>query len=300
MTTLRVRGRDLPIVPGRPLLMGILNASPESFSDGGTYSTLDTQVARAEELVDAGASLIDVGGESGVTGVAPLTAAEEARRVVPLVARLVGLGMVVSVDTWKPEVAEAVLAAGAHLVNDVSGLRDERLADVCAAAGAGIVLTHTRAAPKVKEFPAYDDVVADVVAFLGDKQRIAVERGVDVDAIVLDPGPDFGKTPAETIDVLRRLPALVELGRPVLLAVSRKDFVGALTGRRPRERLAGTLAAVGEGVDAGATILRVHDVGEVADYLMVRAALRGQDRVPADLHLPVALRREPAATPTDG
>src|SRR5262245_54614260 len=128
--------------------MGVVNASPESFSDGGLYATVDQQVNRAEELVAAGAGIIDVGGESGVTGMPPLDAAEEARRVVPLVARLADAGMVVSVDTWKPAVARAVLDAGAHIINDVSGLRDPALADACAAAGAGLVLMHTRAEPK--------------------------------------------------------------------------------------------------------------------------------------------------------
>jgi dihydropteroate synthase len=272
--------------------MGVVNASPESFSDGGLYATVDQQVARAEELVAAGAGIIDVGGESGVTGMAALDAGEEARRVVPLVARLVDAGIVVSVDTWKPVVARAVLDAGAHIVNDVSGLRDPSLADLCAAAGAALVLMHTRAEPKKKEFPEYDDVVADVVAFLHDRMADAVQRGVPEDAIVLDPGPDFAKTPAQTVAVLRRLDAVAALGRPVLLAVSRKDFIGALTQRPPRQRDPGTLAAIGAGVDSGASILRVHDVAAVRDYLTVRAALQGELAVPDDLHLPVELRRE--------
>jgi dihydropteroate synthase len=293
---LRARERELILTSDAPVLMGVVNASPESFSDGGVYDTLDRQVERARELVAAGAGIIDVGGESGVTGMAPLDPDEEARRVVPLVARLVDDGMVVSVDTWKPAVAEAVLDAGAHVINDVSGLRDVALADACAAAGAALVLMHTRAQPKHKDFPDYDDVVADVVSFLQERIAMAVERGVPVDALVLDPGPDFAKTPAETVAVLRRLDAVVALGRPVLLAVSRKDFIGALTSRPPRERDAGTLAAIGEGVDAGASILRVHDVGAVADFLAVRAALRGQRPVPADLHLPFELRRQEPTT----
>ena len=272
--------------------MGVVNASPESFSDGGELVTLGQQVDRALELVASGAGIIDVGGESGVTGVAPITPADEAARVVPLVRRLVDEGVIVSVDTWKPLVARAVLDVGAHIINDVSGLRDPTLADACAAAGAGLVLMHTRVEPKKKEFPDYDDVVADVVAFLERLTADATERGVPLDNIVLDPGPDFAKTPAQTIAVLRRIDALVALGRPVLLAVSRKDFVGALTRRPPRQRDPGTLAAIGEGVDAGASILRVHDVRGVRDFLTVRAALRGERRVPDDLHLPIELRRE--------
>jgi dihydropteroate synthase len=291
MPILRVRGRLITL--DAPVLMGVVNASPESFSDGGLYATVGDQVARAQELVGAGAGIIDIGGESGVTGVEPLSASEEIRRVVPLVERLAGAGIVVSVDTWKPEVAHAALVAGAHIINDVSGLRDPALADACADHRAGLVLMHTRAQPKHKDFPRYEDVVADVVAFLGEQMAEAVERGVPEEAIVLDPGPDFAKTPAQTVEVLRGVGAVVALGRPVLLAVSRKDFIGVVTGRPPRQRDAGTLAAIGEGVDAGAAILRVHDVGAVADFLAVRAVLRGAQDIASDLHLPVELRREP-------
>jgi dihydropteroate synthase len=290
VTVLRARGRDIPLAT--PVLMGVVNASPESFSDGGLYASLDQQASRAQELVAAGAGIIDVGGESGVTGMAPLSPQEEIRRVVPLVERLVDAGIVVSVDTWKPAVARAVLAAGAHIINDVSGLRDPTLADACAAADAAIVVMHTRAEPKKKEFPDYDDVVADVVTFLRDRIADVVGRGVALEGVVVDPGPDFAKTPAQTVAVLRRLDEVVALGRPVLLAISRKDFIGALTQRTPRQRDAGTLAAIGAGVDAGASILRVHDVAAARDYLTVRAALRGETEVPEDLHLPVELRRE--------
>jgi dihydropteroate synthase len=290
---LRLRDRTLVAPAGEPLIMGIVNASPESFSDGGMFDGLEAQVARAEELAAAGAAIIDVGGESGVTGVDPLVPDEEIRRVAPLVARLVGLGLVVSVDTWKPSVARAVLAEGAHLINDVSGLRDIGLAGACAERGAGLVLMHTRAQPKRKDFPHYDDVVADVVKFLGERMATAVEAGVDIDGIVLDPGPDFAKTPAQTIEVLTHLDAVVALGRPVLLAVSRKDFVGALTLRPPRERDAGTLAAIADGVDRGASIVRVHDVAAVRDYFTVRAALRGDRPVDPTLTLPIELRKQP-------
>jgi dihydropteroate synthase len=246
--------------------------------------------------MQAGARVIDIGGESGVTGVPPVAAEEEISRVVPLIERVSGeLGALVSVDTYKPAVARAAVAAGAAIVNDVSGLRDPGLADVCAETGAGLVLMHTRAAPKQKLLdPGMDGrVVADVESFLSERIALALERGVEFEQIVLDPGPDFGKTPAQTIDVLRALPGLHELGRPLLLAVSRKDFIGAITLRPPRERLAGTLAAVGFGVEAGAHILRVHDVAHVADFLSVRAALAGEAAVESGLNLPVDLRREP-------
>jgi dihydropteroate synthase len=268
--------------------MGIVNANPDSFSDPGARS-LDELVASAREQVEAGAEMIDVGGESGVTHTAPVSADEETRRVVPLVERLVAEGIAVSVDTWKAEVAEAALSAGAALINDVSGLRDPAVADACARHGAGLVVMHTRAAPKVKSFPGYEDVVDDVRSFLAERIDLAIERGVDRGKIVIDPGPDFAKTPAETVALLGRLPELRELGYPILLAVSRKDFVGALTGRRPADRLAGTLGAIAV-LAPHADILRVHDVAAVADFLRVREALDGAAvEVPA---LDSALRRE--------
>jgi dihydropteroate synthase len=292
---LRLGEQRFELERGAPLVMGIVNASPESFSDGGRYATLHDQVLRALELVEQGAHLIDVGGESGVTGIAAVAAEEEARRVVPLVERLAAEGVLVSVDTWKPAVARATLAAGAVLINDVSGLRDPELADACAEAGAGLVVMHTRAEPKVKELPDYDDVVADVVEFVRERVAVARERGVEEERIVVDPGPDFAKTPAQTVEALRGLDKLAELERPILLAVSRKDFVGALTERPPREREAGTLAAVGAGVDAGAAIVRVHDVAATVDYLTVRATLAGERAVAPDLRLPDELRRQRAA-----
>jgi dihydropteroate synthase len=184
----------------------------------------------------------------------------------------------VSVDTYKPAVAEAAVAAGASIVNDVSGLRDVAVAEVCARGGAWLVIVHTRAAPKetLLDPGAYDDVVADVVAFLRERIAAAVAAGLPEERIIVDPGPDFAKTPAQTVAVLRRLDAVRALGRPVLLAVSRKDFLGAITGREPAARDPATLAALAYGVDAGASILRVHDVAGAADFLAVRAVLRGE------------------------
>jgi dihydropteroate synthase len=285
-------GRTL-MLGERPWLMGIVNASPDSFSDAGAYPDLDARVHRAGELLDAGADIIDIGGESGITRRPAVAVAEEIERVVPLVERVAGeLGALVSVDTYKPAVAEAAIAAGAAIVNDVSGLRDAQLAAVCARTGAALVLMHTRAAPKqrLQDPGLYDDVVADVVRFLGERMDVARAHGVHDEQLILDPGPDFSKTPAQTIALLRRLEELHALGRPLLLAVSRKDFVGALTGRGPRDRLAGTLAALGRGVDAGAHVLRVHDVAETADFLAVRAALRGELDVDPALALDDAIR----------
>jgi dihydropteroate synthase len=268
---LRLCGR---VVAGWPLLMGIVNATPDSFSDAGDHPDLE---ARAAELLDAGADIIDVGGETASGHHPALTAEEEIARVVPLIERIAARGATVSVDTYKPAVAEAAIAAGAVLVNDVSGLRDTAMADVCARTGAGLVIMHTRVAPKgtLLEPDHYDDVVADVTGFLHERMAVAIAHGVDPEQLLLDPGPDFAKTPAQTVTVLRRLDDLLALGRPILLAISNKDFVGALTGRPPRERLAGTLGAVAHGIEAGAHVLRVHDVAAAADFLRVRAALRG-------------------------
>jgi dihydropteroate synthase len=266
--------------------MGIVNATPDSFSDGGDHPSLESRFAHGAALLEAGADLLDVGGESASGHQPAVTAAAEIDRVVPLIVRLTGeLGAVVSVDTYKPEVAEAAIAAGASLVNDVSGLRDPGVADVCAATGAGLVVMHTRVEPKgtLLDPDRYDDVAADVTSFLRERMDVAIARGVAPEQILLDPGPDFAKTPAQTVATLRAIEPLRALGRPLLWAVSNKDFVGAITGRGARERLAGTLAAVAYGADAGAAVLRVHDVAAAADFLRVRAVLAGEiDLTPAE------------------
>ncbi|HTX32626.1 MAG TPA: dihydropteroate synthase [Solirubrobacteraceae bacterium] len=283
------------ILGGRPRLMGIVNATPDSFSDAGEHPTLKARVELAATLLADGAEVIDIGGESGVTNRPPVSAQEEIERVVPLILRVAGeLDAIVSVDTYKPAVARAAIAAGAAMVNDVSGLRDPELAEVCAETGAALVLMHTPAAPKQKLFdPSLDGrVMDDVEAFLSQRIELALERGMALEQLLLDPGPDFGKTPAQTVEALRDLERLHGLGRPLLLAVSRKDFVGALTGRAPRARLAGTLAAVARGVDAGVHVLRVHDVAATADFVTVHAALAAESEVPASLRLDEDLRRE--------
>ena len=277
-----------------PLVMGILNATPDSFSDAGEHPGVVARTERGLALVDEGAGVLDVGGESGVTNRPAVTPQEEIERVVPLVERLSAAGVAVSVDTYKPAVARAAIDAGALMVNDPSGLIDPDVAGVCADSGAALVVTHTRARPKQKlHRPHYDDVVDDVRALLCERLDLARAAGVADDRLLVCPGPDLGKDPAQTIELLRRLEEVVALGVPVLLAVSRKDFVGALTGRAPRERLGGTLAAVGHGLDRGAHVLRVHDVAATCDFVAVRAALRGDAPVPADLMLADELRREP-------
>jgi dihydropteroate synthase len=285
----RVRAGDRVLeLGGRSWLMGIVNASPDSFSDGGRYATLDAQLELARKLIEDGAEILDIGGESASTGRPAVAVEREIERIMPLIERVAGeLGAIVSVDTYKPAVARAAIAAGARIVNDVSGLRDPELAEVCAQTGAALVLMHTRAAPKqrLQDPDLYGDVVGEVQAFLGERIEQALALGVDPEQIILDPGPDFAKTPAQTIELLAGLGRLHELGRPLLMAISRKDFIGALTGRPPRERLPGTLAALAHGVGAGARIFRVHDVAAAADFLKVRAALAGELAPRRDLAL---------------
>ena len=291
--TLRAGTRTLELGE-RPLVMGILNATPDSFSDGGRYGDSSARLRRGHDLLESGADLIEVGGESGITIGSPVAPPEEIERVVPLVRELAAAGALVAVDTYKAAVARAAIDAGASLVNDPSGLIEPELARVCADTGAALVLTHTRARPKHKlREPRYADVTEDVKRFLAARISRAAALGVDPEQILLCPGPDLGKQPAQTIELLRRLEELHELERPLLLAVSRKDFVGALVERPPRERLAGTLAAVAHVVDRGAHILRLHDVAEAREFLAVRAALAGEVEVDPALVLADELRREP-------
>jgi dihydropteroate synthase len=297
---LPLRAVELTLQLGtRPWLMGIVNVSPDSFSDGGRYASFDARLALARELLAAGADILDVGGESASTGSPPVDATQEIERVVPLVQRLAGeLGALVSVDTYKPAVARAAIAAGARIVNDVSGLRDPALAEVCAQTGAALVLMHTRAAPRerLQDPDLYGDITGEVLAFLRERVAVAVSHGVAPEQLILDPGPDFAKTPAQTIRLLAQVDRLHELGRPLLMAISRKDFIGAITERPPRARLGGTLAALVHGVEHGAHIFRVHDVAAAADFLSVRAALAGESEPSRDLGLSDEIRYERLAT----
>ena len=290
-TDLQLADRVLDL--SRPVLMGVVNANPDSFSDPG-HRPLDAQLDQVRSMVADGAAVVDVGGQSGITNVAEVEPSEEIDRVLPLVEAIVAElpEVVVSVDTYKPAVADAALDAGAHIVNDVSGLHSPELAPVAAAHRAALVVMHTAAPPKTRrqDRELYRDVVAEVGAFLAGQVGQAVAAGVDERSIMIDPGPDFTKTPAQTIEVLRHLPELNPGGLPVLLALSRKDFIGALTATRPTERLAGTLAAVAAVGTGPGVVLRVHDVRQVRDFLTVLDALTGATPVDPDLVLPDRLR----------
>lgn len=277
----------------RPVLMGVVNANPDSFSDPG-HRPLEAQLEQVRSMVAEGAGVIDVGGQSGITNVAEVDPAEEIDRVLPLVEAIVAElpEVVISVDTYKPAVVKAVLAAGAHIVNDVSGLRAPELAPLVAEHRAGLVVMHTAAPPKTRlqASDLYGDVVADVRTFLAAKVAEAISAGVDERSILVDPGPDFTKTPAQTVEVLRHLAELNPTGLPALLALSRKDFIGALTRTRPKERLAGTLAAVAAVGSGTGVVLRVHDVGEVRRFLTVLDALASTAPIDPDLRLADTLR----------
>jgi dihydropteroate synthase len=294
MTTLLVRGHEHDV--SGIALMGIVNASPESFSgDGG--STVDAQVLAARSAWAAGALVVDVGGQSANTKTPELEVDEEVRRLVPLITaiRADSTGLI-SVDTYKPAVAEACLAAGADIINDVSGLLDPALAAVVAGAGAGYVLMHTVGPPKSKVLdPAtYDDVVVEVLDFFERKLEQLDAAGVAPAQVALDPGLDFGKTPRQSLDVVARAAELrAATDRPLLFAISRKDFIGAISGAPPRERDPGTLATAGVlAAAAPGSILRVHDVAGTAQFLAVRAAIDDPSRLPGDALLSEDLRRE--------
>jgi dihydropteroate synthase len=256
-------------------LLGVVNVTPDSFSDGGLYLDADAAVAHGEELAADGAHVLDVGGESTRPGSEPVPAEQELARVVPVVERLVAGGAQVSVDTTKLEVATAAVAAGAEIVNDVSAFRfAPELAGLVAESGTTCVLMHMLGEPRtMQDDPTYEDVVDDVRAFLEERLAFAVGEGIDERRVWLDPGIGFGKTVEHNLELLRRLDELVAIGRPLVVGTSRKSFLGVLAGGRPAgERVPGTIATNVLALERGASVFRVHDVRPVADALAVAAA----------------------------
>jgi len=292
-----LRARDAELTWSTPLLMGILNLNPDSFSDPGPRST-EATLDRAFSMIASGARIIDLGAQSSITRRRPVDAEVEIAAVVPVIRELamVEPRVLLSVDTFKIEVADAALAAGAHIVNDVSGLLDPAIALACARHGAGLVIMHTTAPPLTRrQNPGlYADVAVEVAAFLADRAETAIGLGVAEQSIILDPGPDFTKTPAQTIELLRNIHHVVALGYPVLLALSRKDFVGALTSRPPADRDAGTLGALAAMSHVPNQILRVHDVAAARDMLTVLDTLTGTTAIPSTLALAEELRYQPS------
>jgi dihydropteroate synthase len=262
--------------PG-PFLMGVVNVTPDSFSDGGRFLETEDAVAQALRLAEEGADLVDVGGESTRPGAEPVPAAEELRRVVPVIERLRARGFTlpVSIDTWKGAVARAALAAGADLVNDVTGLADPDLGAAAAEVGAPIVLQHMRGTfADMQTRATYGDVVAEVARELEGALERAERAGIPRERTILDPGIGFAKTAEQSLELLARLGELRGLGRPLLVGPSRKSFIGRISGAPPGDRLAGTLAAVTACVLAGVELLRVHDVAPARQAALVAAAIR--------------------------
>jgi dihydropteroate synthase len=269
--------RDRVLDISRPIIMGILNVTPDSFSDGGTHSTVETGVAYGLELVRQGAAILDIGGESTRPGATPVPLDEELRRVVPVIEALAKHTSVpLSIDTYKAETARRCLAAGAQIVNDITAMSgDSAMAAVVKEFGAGVVLMHMQGTPQTMQIdPRYDDVIAEVGAFFEARLQFVAEFGIPAECVTLDPGIGFGKSSAHNLTLLARLSEFQRFGRPICLGVSRKGFLGRRLGRPTERRLAGSLAAacyaIGRG---GVQVLRVHDVGETCDAVSVYASI---------------------------
>jgi len=258
-------------------LMGVVNVTPDSFSDGGEFLDPEAAIAHGEVLVRDGADILDVGGESTRPGAVEVGADVERARIEPVVRALAAAGHTVSIDTSKAAVAEAALDAGGSIVNDVTALRgDPEIASLCADRGAGLVLMHMQGDPRTMQVdPRYGDVVEDVKAFLAERVEVAVAAGVAEERIWVDPGIGFGKTLEHNLELLRRLGELCELGRPLVVGTSRKAFIGKIDGSPVEQRLGGTIASSILAAAEGADVLRVHDVAEMAQAVKVASAILG-------------------------
>ena len=293
MSQLQARGRMIDV--DRPLIMAVINATPDSFSDAGQYSTVEARMERTKEVLDQGADILDIGGQSAITGVPEISEDEEIERITPVIQWVAAnTNAIMSIDTYRPKVAEAALVAGAHIINDISGLLHRELADVVAKHQAGYVLMHNRGRPKVRLTDAnlYEDVVADVISFMDERIEWLTAAGVSQQQLIIDPGPDFAKTPAQTVQVLQHINSLLTYGQPVLFPVSRKDFIGVITGRPPRERLSGTLAAIAHTLTLTRSgIYRVHDIQEVRNFIDVWDVLQGHQELGEEVLLDRTLWR---------
>ncbi len=266
----------------RPVVMGVLNVTPDSFSDGGRFLEPAAAVERALRMVEEGAGIVDIGGESTRPGAAPVPVEEELSRVLPVLERLAGhLPVPVSVDSSKPEVMRQAIAAGAGMINDVNGLRAPGAVEVLARSRAAVCLMHMQGEPRtMQQAPSYGDVVAEVRAFLGGRVQACRDAGIGGDRIVVDPGFGFGKTLEHNLELLGSLDRLAAEGLPVLVGLSRKSMIGQLTGRAADARLAGSLALAAIAVTHGASIVRAHDVAATADAVKIAAAVRARQGEP--------------------
>ena len=254
----------------RPLVMGIVNVTPDSFSDGGCHASSSAAIGHAHRLLEEGAAILDIGGESTRPGAQPIGQQEELDRILPVVEGLGGIAIPISIDTCKPEVMRAALAAGASMVNDINALQDAAALQAVAASNAAVCLMHKQGTPQTMQHqPHYEDVVAEVGDFLRERIAAAEAAGIARERIAVDPGFGFGKTLAHNLDLLRRLDSLCELGVPVLAGLSRKSMLGAITGEDVNHRMAASVAAALIAVQRGASIVRVHDVRETVDALKI-------------------------------
>ena len=269
---LRLRAGTIDL--SRPVVMGVLNVTPDSFSDGGRFERLDAAVLKARQLAAEGASIIDVGGESTRPGAAEVSEDEEISRVVPVIEAIAGLDAIISIDTSKPRVMQAAVRAGASLVNDVYALRREGVLEMAASLEVAVCLMHMQGEPRtMQDNPHYEDVAGEVGDFLAGRAAACVSAGVPRERIVVDPGFGFGKTASHNVELLANLDQLKSLELPLLVGLSRKNTLGKLTGRSVDERLAAGLAAAVLAVERGAHIVRTHDVGATVDALRVTAAV---------------------------
>ncbi len=265
---------------GRPRVMGILNVTPDSFSDGGKFLHSDAAINQAVQMATDGAAIIDVGGESTRPGASPVSAQEELDRVVPVIEALVArLDIPVSIDTSKPEVMATAVQAGAGLINDVNALRSKGAVEQAAKLGVPVCLMHMQGQPDtMQQAPRYDNVLDEVNAFLTERIDACVEQGIPQEQLLIDPGFGFGKTLEHNLELLRRLDELEKLDCPVLVGLSRKSMLGTLTGREPEQRMAASVAAALLAVERGASIVRVHDVAETVDALKILEAVTREQR----------------------
>ncbi|MDQ5985724.1 MAG: dihydropteroate synthase [Syntrophus sp. SKADARSKE-3] len=275
---LKTPRRDI-VLGGRTLIMAVLNVTPDSFYDGGRYFSLNEAVAHGLRLTEEGADMIDIGGESSRPGADPVSIEEEWRRVIPVVEKLASLvDIPISVDTTKADIAHAAMAAGAEMINDISSMTfDHRMAEVVAETKAAVALMHMRGRPKTMQNGdlVYDDLMADILEYLRQKMADAKKMGISEERIVLDPGIGFGKTVEDNLRIIKHLGDLTVLGRPILMGVSRKSFIGRITGDETSERIFGTAAAVTAAVMAGSSIVRVHEVGPMKKVVALSDAIRG-------------------------
>ncbi len=260
----------------RPLVMGIVNVTPDSFSDGGHHASTAAAIAHARQLIQEGVDILDIGGESTRPGAPSVSEQEELDRVLPVIEGLRGISIPISIDTYKPEVMRAALAAGASMVNDINALQETAALDAVAGSDAAVCLMHKQGTPQnMQQQPQYQNVVAEVSAFLRERVAAAEAAGIARERIVVDPGFGFGKTLAHNLDLLRGLDAFSALGVPLLAGLSRKSMLGAITGREVGDRVEASVAAALLAVQRGASIVRVHDVRETVDALKVWDAVRG-------------------------